>query len=64
MLDALFNPQSIAIIGASRTEGKLGYAILANVIESGFGGPIYPINPAPPPTNRGDREGAGERNEF
>lgn len=44
MLDALFNPESIAIIGASRTEGKLGYAILANVIESGFAGPIYPIN--------------------
>lgn len=46
MLDSLFNPESIAIIGASRTEGKLGYAILANVIESGFAGPIYPINPA------------------
>ncbi len=45
MLDSLFNPESIAIIGASRTEGKLGYAILANVIESNFGGPIYPINP-------------------
>ncbi|MBI1881857.1 MAG: acetate--CoA ligase family protein, partial [Chloroflexi bacterium] len=48
MLGSLFNPQSIAIVGASRTEGKLGYAILANVIESKFGGPIYPINPTPP----------------
>jgi acetyl coenzyme A synthetase (ADP forming)-like protein len=48
MLDSLFNPASIAIIGASRTEGKLGYAILANVIESKFGGPIYPINPTRP----------------
>ena len=46
MLDSLFNPESIAIIGASRTEGKLGYAVLANVIESGFARPIYPINPA------------------
>ncbi len=46
MLDSLFNPESIAIIGASRTEGKLGYAILANTIESGFAGPIYPINPS------------------
>lgn len=45
MLDSLFNPESIAIIGASRTEGKLGYAVLANVIESGFPGSIYPINP-------------------
>lgn len=48
MLDALFNPPSIAIIGASRTAGKLGYAILANVIESKFPGAIYPINPTPP----------------
>ena len=45
MLESLFNPESIAIIGASRTPGKLGYAILANVIESKYGGPIYPINP-------------------
>jgi acetyltransferase len=51
MLDSLFRPQSIAIIGASRTPGKLGYAILANVIESKFGGPIYPINPTPPAPN-------------
>ncbi len=56
MLDSLFNPVSIAIIGASRTAGKLGYAILANVIESNFSGPIYPINPVPPPP--------GESNEI
>jgi acetyltransferase len=55
MLDSLFNPQSIAIIGASRTEGKLGYAILANVIESKFGGPIYPINPVPPPPGESNK---------
>jgi acetyltransferase len=46
MLDSLFNPESIAIIGASRTEGKLGNAVMANVIESNFPGPIYPINPS------------------
>jgi len=46
MLESLFNPESIAIIGASRTPGKLGYAVLANVVESKFAGPIYPINPA------------------
>lgn len=46
MLDSLFTPESIAIIGVSRTKGKLGYAVLANVIESKFPGPIYPINPA------------------
>ena len=46
MLDSLFNPKSIAVIGASRTEGKLGYATLSNVIESNFAGQIYPINPS------------------
>jgi len=45
MLDALFSPGSIAVIGASRTEGKLGYAVLSNLIQSGFRGPIYPVNP-------------------
>ena len=45
MLEALFNPRSIAVIGASQTKNKLGYAILSNIIESGFTGPIYPINP-------------------
>jgi acetyltransferase len=45
MLDTLFSPRSIAVIGASRTEGKLGYAVLANLVQSGFGGAIYPINP-------------------
>lgn len=45
MLDTLFSPKSIAVIGASRTEGKLGYAVLSNIIESGFKGEIYPVNP-------------------
>ena len=45
MLDTLFYPKSIAVIGASRTEGKLGYAVLANIIQSGFSGAIYPVNP-------------------
>lgn len=48
MLDSLFTPTSIAVIGASRTPGKLGYAILGNIIESKFAGPIYPINATPP----------------
>ncbi len=45
MLDALFSPRSIAVIGASRSEGKLGYVVLSNIIQSGFGGAIYPVNP-------------------
>lgn len=46
MIDAFFKPKSIAIVGASRSEDKLGYAVLANLIESGFDGEIYPINPS------------------
>jgi len=44
-LDALFQPRSVALIGASATPGKLGYDILYNLIHAGFQGPIYPINP-------------------
>jgi acetate---CoA ligase (ADP-forming) len=44
-LHAFFSPRSISIIGASRTEGKLGNAVLSNIIDSGFPGPIYPVNP-------------------
>jgi acetyl coenzyme A synthetase (ADP forming)-like protein len=43
-LDEFFNPKSIAVIGASRTPGKLGYTILEN-IKISFNGKIYPINP-------------------
>ncbi len=45
MLEAFFQPNAVAIIGASSTPGKLGYSVLANVIKSGFKGNIYPINP-------------------
>ena len=46
MLDALLRPKSIAVIGASRTPGKVGHELVANLIESGFEGPILPINPS------------------
>ena len=44
-IDILFNPKSIAVIGASATKGKLGNDVVRNLIESGFEGRIYPINP-------------------
>ena len=44
-LDYFFNPKSVAIIGASHTPGKIGYAILANFIGAGFERKIYPVNP-------------------
>ncbi|MDP3046171.1 MAG: CoA-binding protein, partial [Chloroflexota bacterium] len=45
MLDMFFNPQSLAVIGAAREEGKLGYGVINNVITHGFKGKVYPINP-------------------
>ncbi|MEO6773417.1 MAG: GNAT family N-acetyltransferase [Kofleriaceae bacterium] len=44
-LRAIFAPASVAVIGASRTQGTIGRAILDNLIQDGFGGPLYPINP-------------------
>ena len=45
-LDALFQPQSIAIIGASRVPGKVGHDLLSNLIQGGFQGGIIPVNPS------------------
>ncbi len=45
MFEALLKPDSIAIIGASKSPGKVGHEILANLIQGGFGGTIVPINP-------------------
>ncbi|HOA83338.1 MAG TPA: acetate--CoA ligase family protein [Thermodesulfovibrio thiophilus] len=44
MIDFIFNPSSIAVIGASAEEKKVGYAILKNLI-NGYKGKIYPVNP-------------------
>lgn len=45
LLEILFNPESTAIVGASRTPGKFGYNIVQNLINLGFKGKIFPINP-------------------
>jgi acetyl coenzyme A synthetase (ADP forming)-like protein len=45
LLDMFFNPQAVAVIGASRTPGKLGFAVLHNVVRYGYQGQVYPINP-------------------
>ncbi len=44
-LDAIFAPQSIAIIGASSTPGKVGHDIFANILKGGYTGTVYPVNP-------------------
>ncbi len=43
-LDKVFNPQNVAIIGASDVEGSVGYAIVKNFTQSGFAGKVYFVN--------------------
>ena len=47
-VEALFRPRSIAVVGASRHPGKIGYEILRNIIQYGYTGKVYPINPKAP----------------
>ena len=44
-LTALLAPRSVAVIGASREPGSVGYAILRNILDGEFRGPVYPVNP-------------------
>ncbi len=41
----ILEPKSVALIGASDTEGKLGYSILKNLLEDAYAGEVYPVNP-------------------
>ncbi len=43
-LDVLFAPRSIAVIGATEREGSVGRAIFKNLVNSSFGGDLYPVN--------------------
>jgi len=45
MLESLLKPQSVAVLGASRSSGKVGHEVLANLVNGGFEGAIYPVNP-------------------
>ena len=47
-LTPLFNPRSIAVIGASRDPRKAGYIVFINLVENSkrlLGYKVYPINP-------------------
>ncbi len=44
-LQHLLKPASIAVIGASESEGSVGKALLSNIVSSGYTGKIYPVNP-------------------
>ena len=44
-MQAFFHPQHIAIIGASANPSKIGHSVLSNLIQAGYKGAIYPVNP-------------------
>jgi acetyl coenzyme A synthetase (ADP forming)-like protein len=44
-LTGLFNPQALAVIGASANPEKVGYKVIYNLVQNGFPNRIYPINP-------------------
>jgi acetyltransferase len=44
-LDKIFNPDSIAVVGASEKRESIGYAVMENLIEGGFKGVVVPVNP-------------------
>ena len=42
-LSAVFKPNSIAVIGASREPNKIGHVIVKNFVDGGFSGKVYPM---------------------
>ncbi|MCW4055915.1 MAG: CoA-binding protein, partial [Candidatus Bathyarchaeota archaeon] len=44
-LKCFFEPESVAIVGASRTQYKFGHSLLLNVLNLGYTGRVYPVNP-------------------
>lgn len=44
-LEPLFAPQTIAVVGASRTPHSVGNAIMENLVVGGYTGTVYPVNP-------------------
>ncbi|MFC4000011.1 acetate--CoA ligase family protein [Nocardiopsis sediminis] len=44
-MNRIFTPRSIAIIGASNETGKIGNSVIRNIVDGGYAGEVYPINP-------------------
>lgn len=44
-LKAFFEPESVAVIGASRNPRKIGHIIVSQMIKAGFRGKLFPVNP-------------------
>ena len=47
-LDFIFAPKSVAVVGATEKVGSVGRTVLWNLMNTPFGGPIYPVNPTRP----------------
>ncbi len=45
MLDGFFKPKAVAVVGAYRDEGQVGFSITMDLIRGRFPGPNYPVNP-------------------
>lgn len=48
-LAPLWSPRSVAVLGVSRNPAKLGHRLLKNVLDGGFAGSVYPVNPSGEP---------------
>src|SRR4051794_18630203 len=44
-LDAIFRPQTVALIGATEAAGSVGRTLLWNLVSNPFGGTVFPVNP-------------------
>ena len=47
-LDAIFRPETVAVIGASERAGSVGRTLMWNLVSNPFGGTVYPVNPNRP----------------
>ena len=45
-LESLFNPTHVAVVGAGGKRTQLGHIVLRNIVDAGFEGVVYPINPS------------------
>jgi acetyltransferase len=42
----IFSPSTVAVVGASRSPEKIGNVVVRNIIQSGYKGKVFPINPS------------------
>ncbi|MQA17033.1 MAG: CoA-binding protein [Pseudonocardiaceae bacterium] len=45
VMNRLMKPRAVAVIGASNEDGKIGNSVMKNLINGGYAGEIYPVNP-------------------